>query len=84
MSTLLPQTPSTSQKLGKEKRERRKERKGKRGEERRGSITFALAALLAPPEASLALADAVQVGLVADGVLSARVGFLAAYVSAGH
>lgn len=46
--------------------------------------TFAQAALLAPLEASLALADAVNVGLVADGVLSAWIGFLATYVSAGH
>lgn len=59
-------------------------RKRESGEDRRGRITFALAALLAPLEASLALAHAVNVGLVADGVLSAWIGFLATYVSAGH
>lgn len=49
-----------------------------------GGVTFTLAALLIPLEASFALADAVGVCLVANGVLSARIGFLSAYISAGH
>lgn len=41
-----------------------------------GGVTFALAALLVPLEAGFAPADAVDVCLVANGVLSARIAFL--------
>lgn len=49
-----------------------------------GGVTFTLAALLVPLETGFALADAVDVCLVADGVLAARIAFLSADISAGH
>lgn len=70
--------------MQKDKRDACEEMKLCGGPAKPGGVTFALAALLVPLEASFALADAVDVCLVADGVLAAWIGFLSTYISAGH